>query len=345
MLNDRDEKYEGHDEGEYHFSDEHASSYDTEPEAAKQAPLKTAVDFHENVLAKLKENRRIIIGAVVFLVLIFIVYRFLQPSNSVATSEFAQANAMQAASATKLAQQQVAPPVAPPQQAAVQQPPPIAPTPIPQQIQQPVVAPPVPMPEQQAAIPMPTPATGPTSAYAQPLPAQAPSAVSIPAKSPMERLAVLEDQNAKIMNAMQADFAPKITGNAAESAAVQAKMQELNNRVANIEANLNRLTQLLQAVHRPPASYVGAPPLSPPPRMMAATVPVMAPESRSVYTVQAIIPGRAWLKSESGDTVTVAEGDVIKAYGRVVKIDPYDGVVSIDTGNKVVTLSYGSSGD
>jgi hypothetical protein len=59
------------------------------------------------------------------------------------------------------------------------------------------------------------------------------------------------------------------------------------------------------------------------------------------YSVQAIIPGRAWLKSDSGDTVTVAEGDMLRGYGRVTKIDPYDGIVNIDTGGKVVTLSYG----
>ncbi len=61
--------------------------------------------------------------------------------------------------------------------------------------------------------------------------------------------------------------------------------------------------------------------------------------------MQAIIPGRAWLKSDSGDTVTVAEGDLLKGYGRVTKIDPYDGVVTIDNGNRIVTLSYGSGGD
>jgi hypothetical protein len=64
-------------------------------------------------------------------------------------------------------------------------------------------------------------------------------------------------------------------------------------------------------------------------------------EPQATYTVQAIIPGRAWLKSDSGETVTVAEGDTLRGYGRVVKIDPYDGVVAIDIGGKIISLSYG----
>ena len=66
---------------------------------------------------------------------------------------------------------------------------------------------------------------------------------------------------------------------------------------------------------------------------------------RIIYSVQAIIPGRAWLKSEAGDTVTVAEGDMLKGLGRITKIDPYDGVVEIDTGNKIISLSYGTNGN
>ena len=68
-------------------------------------------------------------------------------------------------------------------------------------------------------------------------------------------------------------------------------------------------------------------------------------QPKIAYAVQAIIPGRAWLKSDAGDTVTVAEGDILKGFGRITKIDPYDGIVNIDTGNKVITLSYGVNGE
>jgi intracellular multiplication protein IcmG len=77
-----------------------------------------------------------------------------------------------------------------------------------------------------------------------------------------------------------------------------------------------------------------------------ARMPAARPEVPKIaFSVQAIIPGRAWLKSDSGDTVTVAEGDMLKSYGRVTKIDPYDGIVDIDTGTKIVSLSYGLNGE
>ena len=50
------------------------------------------------------------------------------------------------------------------------------------------------------------------------------------------------------------------------------------------------------------------------------------------------------VESESGETVTVAEGDALKGYGRIAKIDPYDGVVMIDTGTRTISLSYGVNG-
>jgi hypothetical protein len=65
---------------------------------------------------------------------------------------------------------------------------------------------------------------------------------------------------------------------------------------------------------------------------------------RIQYSVQAIIPGRAWLKSDNGETITVAEGDIIKGIGRVTRIDPYDGVVEINLGKRTVALSYGTTG-
>ena len=75
----------------------------------------------------------------------------------------------------------------------------------------------------------------------------------------------------------------------------------------------------------------------------ATPQPAAATEPKIAYTVQAIIPGRAWLRSDAGDTVTVTEGDVIKDVGRITKIDPYDGIVQVNTGTKVVSLTYGNN--
>lgn len=46
-----------------------------------------------------------------------------------------------------------------------------------------------------------------------------------------------------------------------------------------------------------------------------------------MMTVQAAIPGRAWLRSENGQLITVIPGDEVPGFGRVVSIDPTTGTV------------------
>lgn len=50
------------------------------------------------------------------------------------------------------------------------------------------------------------------------------------------------------------------------------------------------------------------------------------------YTVHAIIPGRAWLKSSSGQIITVREGDKVGDYGTVAVIDAGNGLVRTSSG-------------
>ncbi len=50
------------------------------------------------------------------------------------------------------------------------------------------------------------------------------------------------------------------------------------------------------------------------------------------FTVHAIIPGRAWLKTRDGKTITVTEGDAIDGYGKVMGIDAPSGVVLTSSG-------------
>lgn len=50
------------------------------------------------------------------------------------------------------------------------------------------------------------------------------------------------------------------------------------------------------------------------------------------YSIHAIIPGRAWLKSSSGQIITVAEGDAVGDYGTVAVIDAANNVVRTSSG-------------
>src|SRR5215208_833767 len=78
MLNNRDDdKFEGQEESEYHFSDEEVS-FEPEMEPSKSAPVSTKPSF----LSRLKGAKRLWISAVIFLVLIYVVYKMVTPSSS-----------------------------------------------------------------------------------------------------------------------------------------------------------------------------------------------------------------------------------------------------------------------
>lgn len=178
--------------------------------------------------------------------------------------------------------------------------------------------------------------TAPPSMAPSPLPQAAvvppPPSVSAAEQNLSDKLTTLEEQNAKIMNLMQTQFAQKMAYYESQNKFLEDQVLMLNKRLANMEATLSRVGQATERVERVPVPIMARPPA---PRVI---------EPKMIYTVQAIIPGRAWLKSEAGETVTVAEGDILKDYGRIVKIDPYDGIVQIDTGSKVITLTYGANG-
>lgn len=50
------------------------------------------------------------------------------------------------------------------------------------------------------------------------------------------------------------------------------------------------------------------------------------------YYVEAVIPGRAWLKAADGTTLTVSPGEVVPKYGRVTSINPDNGTVATTSG-------------
>ncbi len=298
MANERDDKYENQEEGEYHFSDDHVN-YETESEASKTDTTSAGLTRKETIIAKLKQHRRTLIGVGVILVLLFVIYKMLTPAPTVPATEISQLGAKQAptvpapAPAPKIVAIPPAAPVQPPQQQIV--------------AQQPSTPPPA--------------AAGMDTAQVKML---------------MDRLTTLEEQNTKIANLLQTEYAQKMTDYETQNRALQTKLQDLSTRLSMVETNSNRLT-------RSPRSPVRVMPMKNSQASVVITPRVAEP--KMIYTVQAIIPGRAWLKSDAGDTVTVAEGDVLKGYGRVTKIDPYDGVVVIDTGSKMITLSYGVNGD
>jgi len=51
-----------------------------------------------------------------------------------------------------------------------------------------------------------------------------------------------------------------------------------------------------------------------------------------IYYLQGMVPGRAWLVLENGNTVTVDVGDTLPGYGKVTEISPVQGLVRTSNG-------------
>ncbi len=324
---------EGQEEGEYHFSDDQAN-YDMEAEAGKDSATVVTATPKESITAQLTQRRRLVIGLVIFIVLLGIVYKLITPSSTSPT----ELQPSVTAAPQKMPAKKPVPPPAPVAQAPTVQAPAAQQT----TVTTTTVA-------QPTAPVNPTPTTPTVSSQpaAPAAVAQAPVVTSTTTSSPAEegavqnrnvldRVATLERQNADMMNLVQTQYAQKITDTELQNTQLRTEVQELNTRISNMEVAFRQLTKILKDMSSGAAT--AAPTRS-------GSTGSRAAQPRNTYTVQAIIPGRAWLKSDSGDTVTVAEGDVLKGYGRIAKIDPYDGVVDIDTGNKIISLSYGANGD
>lgn len=342
MRDDRD-NYDRQDDSEYHFSEEDVS-YDVETEVPKTSKTNSA----QLVLNRLTRSKRMLISIAVFFALIFIVYKMVSPSSSVPSTNIAPV----------VAQKTSSKPMENKPTSSIVQPTVAATVPAPVSIPAETIAPAnnsvatQPMPPtmqpvmQSSAQPMPStmqPQTAMTPPPAQPAPVAAPmmtpsTAAATPSGAVIPPTSVI-DQGIAAMTAtennltaqMQSTSAQKINEFEAQNKALRDQLDTLNARMSTME---NQLNQLVQALMKQNQSQAVTP--ASPVETAQPAVPKIA------YSVQAIIPGRAWLRSDSGETVTVAEGDVIKDAGRVTKIDPYDGVVEINVGGKLVSLSYGN---
>lgn len=439
MLNDRDDKYENHEESEYHFSDEEVN-YEVEPETPK-----LTAQSKESFINRLGRSKRMIISVVVFLVLVFVVYKMVaptstttipntdiaptspqasitsnnvpvaaptmqpdtQPATAMQVSNTASPENLSAASTNNAAavntniptNMPVAPPVSqqpmmsqqsmmPPEGQAVPNtmsnaqspvivvpettpgPAPYSqaqmmPSQIPQQVAQPAAsAMPSAVPQMMSAPAAPAmenamPQTAPQNVAAQPSPGVAlpsvmpvqsastyPNQAVMPQQAPMvnmpnvaNRLSAMSADSERLTNQLQADYAQKLTDYAAQNKALQDQVQTLNARVAGMETQMGQLIQVLTRQMQSQQNGGMMPPSAPQAQPQAAP----AQDVKVGFNVQAIIPGRAWLRSDNGETVTVAEGDMIRDLGRVTKIDPYDGVVEINTGTRMISLAYGNN--
>lgn len=378
-MQDQDNKYEASDD-EYQF-DEDMSYEDVEDAGSSSVPpIET-----ESTGGGLSRSKRMGIGLVAFLGLVFVMYKMVSPGTSTPATDIIPQSPM-------LTEQQAQPAIQAPQQVAAQQP-------MQQQMaqqqpmqQQPMQQQPVaqqqPMQQQQMA----QPAAGQQQTATaqqqinqmmgqqqlpQQLSAQAQAQVASAQQqfqqgqqqqlqnqpAVQQQLAQQQQQAASVMQQMmgsvqqqaqqpqqsrppmpqqvgtaqQPEYQQLIRNYESQNKALEAQVDVLNKRVASMELEMNQLIRTLTEHYDGASAVTTSPGAVQSQQEMAPPPPPKIP-----YSVQAIIPGRAWLRSNSGDTVTVTEGDEIKGVGRVIKIDPYDGIVQIDVRGQAISLSYGA---
>lgn len=112
------------------------------------------------------------------------------------------------------------------------------------------------------------------------------------------------------------------------------QLTALSNRVVGLESNLQQSSQAVEGLSQKVGTLNKADtPARPLPRLAQSAV--TAPQ----YSVEAVVPQRAWLQAPDGSTITVMIGDDIPELGAVVSIDPYSGNVATASGT---VIKYGS---
>jgi intracellular multiplication protein IcmG len=139
------------------------------------------------------------------------------------------------------------------------------------------------------------------------------------------RLSVLEEQSSNYqaginkLNEEAADLKTSVSNINSQIAAINQGIQNIADKLAEQEARAAAMKVVKIHRHRKKIVIV-----------------------RPVYFVRAIIPGRAWLSTAGGGTLTVRLGDTIPGYGVVLAIDPVQGTITTSVG-AIIGYSPGES--
>ncbi|OGV44093.1 MAG: hypothetical protein A3F46_10485 [Legionellales bacterium RIFCSPHIGHO2_12_FULL_42_9] len=160
--------------------------------------------------------------------------------------------------------------------------------------------------------------------------------------TPMQQL-----QPAQVVPNPSGEFSQKISALEVSQASVSSDVNNLNNQINTLSTQVNELNskigELTQAMNTLAAQETAqsqqlsllSARTKPIVRRVVHTVPAAAP---MYYYIQAIIPGRAWLVSANGATMTVREGTSVPGYGVVKLIDPAEGRIVTSSG-RIIAFS------
>jgi len=123
----------------------------------------------------------------------------------------------------------------------------------------------------------------------------------------------------------------------------QTEISNLNNQLSGVTGQLNDLSAKISALNQivvtlgdkvdQQSQQIVQVMERTKPKIVRRVTPNKLPSQH--YTMQAVIPGRAWLIAKDGSTLTVREGTIIAGYGIVQRIDPMQGAVFTSSGRMI----------
>ncbi|HVV69312.1 MAG TPA: hypothetical protein VHE99_09840 [Gammaproteobacteria bacterium] len=110
---------------------------------------------------------------------------------------------------------------------------------------------------------------------------------------------------------------------------LQTGLNTVNQSVSGLQQTLLTLTNSVQALSNQVAQ------LSKEQKAKSVAMAQAKPEVKVQYYLKAIITGRAWIESETGDLTTVKVGDELPSYGTITAIDPENATVTTSAGGTI----------
>lgn len=151
-----------------------------------------------------------------------------------------------------------------------------------------------------------------------------------PITSATASAAISDDQMAQIQNTMQ----QKIAGVAQQLTSGQESIVSLNRSISKIQQDILAMSQKVEQLTATTQQL-----LSKMEKMKATKMTKKKVVKPPVaYHIRAIVPGRVWLESADGRSVTLRVGDKLEGYGEVVNIVPRQGMVIMSNGS---IIQYG----
>ncbi len=158
----------------------------------------------------------------------------------------------------------------------------------------------------------------------KPTPLQQPMSINMKADRVTEKLAVLEQNQQSAQSSLQ-NLNDQISSMNTAMSDMTSKMNALSASLASVSQQLETQTQEIERLVAMNTKRI---------RPIHVSKPRGFRES-VMYSLQAIIPGRAWLIASDGTSITVREGSTVAGYGIVKGIDAERGRVLMSSGRVI----------